>query len=237
MRKVNAARSPPADVSTIQGMKCSSVAWSKYSRFSPDSFGVAAEVPVAPVVDPLELLPAEREAVLDVDGLLGVVGELVGPVLAEAEALGRRRRSASYQALRRGSQSSKCCGGRLGADEVLHLHLLELAHPEDEVAGADLVAERLADLGDPEGDLLARRVADVPEVDVDALGRLRAQVDDGGLVLDRAQEGLEHQVEAARRAERPAVVRADEARGARRSPGRASSVGPRSSAPGNSSTR
>src|SRR5664280_163290 len=33
---------------------------------------VAAQVPVAPVVDPLELLPAEREAVLDVDGLLGL---------------------------------------------------------------------------------------------------------------------------------------------------------------------
>ena len=37
MRNVNAARSPPADVSMIQGMKCSSVAGSKYSRFSPDA--------------------------------------------------------------------------------------------------------------------------------------------------------------------------------------------------------
>ena len=37
MRNVNAARSAPADVSTIHGMKCSSVAGSKYSRFSPDA--------------------------------------------------------------------------------------------------------------------------------------------------------------------------------------------------------
>src|ERR1035437_5002729 len=59
-------------------------------------------------------------------------------------------------------------------DEVLHLHLLELAHAEDEVARADLVAEALADLGDPEGELLPRRFPDVLEVHVTALGRLRA---------------------------------------------------------------
>ena len=51
--------------------------------------GVARQVEVAPVVDALELLPAEREAVLDVDGLLGVVGQLVGRVLAEAQPLRR----------------------------------------------------------------------------------------------------------------------------------------------------
>jgi hypothetical protein len=41
-----------------------------------------------------------------------------------------------------------------GLDEELHLHLLELAGAEDEVARRDLVAERLADLPDPERDLL-----------------------------------------------------------------------------------
>src|SRR4030088_2415288 len=39
-------------------------------------------------------------------------------------------------------------------DEELHLHLLELARPEDEVARRDLVAEALADLSDPERRLL-----------------------------------------------------------------------------------
>ena len=102
-------------------------------------------------------------------------------------------------------------GRRLRADEVLHLHLLELAHPEDEVARRDLVAERLADLGDPERQLLARRLLDVLEVDVRALRGLRAQVDDRGVLLDRAHERLEHQVEPARRRERAAVVRALEA--------------------------
>ncbi|BDZ46660.1 hypothetical protein GCM10025866_25690 [Naasia aerilata] len=39
-------------------------------------------------------------------------------------------------------------GARL--DEELHLHLLELAGAEDEVAGRDLVAEALPDLADAE---------------------------------------------------------------------------------------
>ena len=46
---------------------------------------VARQVEVAAVVDALELLPAEREAVFDVDRLLGVVGQLVGRVLAQAQ--------------------------------------------------------------------------------------------------------------------------------------------------------
>ena len=43
-------------------------------------------------------------------------------------------------------------GARL--DEELDLHLLELAGAEDEVAGSDLVAERLADLPMPNGGFL-----------------------------------------------------------------------------------
>ena len=45
-----------------------------------------------------------------------------------------------------------------GRHEELHLHLLELARAEDEVAGGDLVAEGLADLGDAERRLLAREL-------------------------------------------------------------------------------
>ena len=160
MRNVKAARSAPAAVSTIHGMTCSSVAWSKYSSFSPDASRMARQVEVAAVVDALELLPAEREAVLDVDGLLRVVGQLVRGVLAQPQPRRASTPKRSYHASRRGSHSSKAAAAAgLGADEVLHLHLLELAHPEDEVAGRDLVAERLADLGDAERQLLARATA------------------------------------------------------------------------------
>ena len=86
---------------------------------------------------------------------------------------------------------------RVGArlHEELHLHLLELAGAEDEVPGRDLVAERLADLGDAEGNLLPRALQDVEVVDVDALRGLGPEVDHGGLLLHRSHEGLEHQVE------------------------------------------
>ena len=91
MRNVNAARSAPAAVSTIHGMKCSLGRRVEVLEVLAGRLGVAAEVEVAPVVDALELLPAEREAVLDVDRLLRVVGQLVGRVLAEAQP---RRRDA-----------------------------------------------------------------------------------------------------------------------------------------------
>ena len=166
---------------------------------------VVAQVEVAPVVDALQLLPAEREAVLDVDGLLGVVRQLVRRVLPEAQPLGVRAQAhvpvpAPRQPLLEDAR------GLVRAHEVLHLHLLELAHPEHEVAGADLVPEALADLGDAKGQLPAHRLLDVLEVDVRALGGLGSQVDDRGVVLDGAHVRLEHEVEAARRRQRPAVV-------------------------------
>src|SRR3954469_4418906 len=170
---------------------------------------VRAEIEVAAVVDPFELLPAEREAVLDVDSLLRVVGQLVGRVLARPQALSRDPVAgvpleAPWQPLLE--------HGRRGVrpHEVLHLHLLELAHPEDEVAGRDLVPERLADLGDAERDLLARALLDVLEVDVRALGSLGAEVDDRGVVLDRAHVAREHEVETARRREQRPVVGAQQ---------------------------
>src|SRR5215213_390681 len=83
-------------------------------------------------------------------------------------------------------------------DEELHLHLLKLTCPENEIAGRDLVAERLADLRDPERRLSAGELQDVLEVDEDALGGLRAQVDGRALLLHRPDGRLEHQIEVAR---------------------------------------
>src|SRR4029453_18641990 len=85
-----------------------------------------------------------------------------------------------------------------GLDEVLHLHLLELAGAEDEVARRDLVTERLADLRDTERRLFPRRGLDVLEVGEDALRGLRAQVVDRTLVIHRAQVGADQPVEHSR---------------------------------------
>ena len=69
-----------------------------------------------------------------------------------------------------------------GMAEELDLHLLELAAAEGVVPRVDLVAKRLADLGDAERQLEPRAVEDVAEVDEDALGGFGAEV---GLVLLR----------------------------------------------------
>ena len=63
----------------------------------------------------------------------------------------------------------------------------------------DLVAEALPDLADAERGLAARGGLHVEEVDEDALRGFRAQVVHPLLGLHRAEEGLEHHVELARR--------------------------------------
>ena len=113
---------------------------------------VAAEVVVRAVGDPLQLAPPERELVLDVAGGLGVVRQLVGLVRADPELLlGHAELVVPVEPFADPVLEPPVVGPRL--DEELHLHLLELPGPEDEVAGRDLVAERLPDLGHPEGHL------------------------------------------------------------------------------------
>jgi hypothetical protein len=86
----------------------------------------------------------------------------------------------------------------VGRAEELHLHLLELAGAEDEVAGGDLVPERLADLGDTERRLLAGELEDVLEVVEDPLRRLGPQIGVRARVGDRSDLRLDQQVEVAR---------------------------------------
>src|SRR3954451_22175830 len=100
------------------------------------------QVEVAAIVDPLQLLPPEREAVLDVDSLLGVVRELVRRVLAEAQQLLAHAVVAIPPAAPR-QPLLEDAGRVVRPDEVLHLHLPKLAHTETKVAGTDLVAEAL----------------------------------------------------------------------------------------------
>src|SRR6202000_272916 len=85
-----------------------------------------------------------------------------------------------------------------GLDEELHLHLLELAGAEDEVARRDLVAERLALLADAKLDLLAAGGEHVLVVDEDALRGFRAQEREAALVLDWADVRAQHAVEVPR---------------------------------------
>src|SRR5262249_34853331 len=115
--------------------------------------GVLLQVEVGAVRDALELGPAEREFIFDVGAALRVVRELVGRVLAKAQVLGL---DAEAQVPLEALLLPVLVPLQVlaGLDEELHLHLLELARAEEEVARRDLVAERLAGLRDAEGQLL-----------------------------------------------------------------------------------
>src|SRR5213080_5609179 len=123
--------------------------------------------------------------------------ELVGAVGPHAEPLGRETEvRVPAQALLAPVLEPRIVV--TGPHEELELHLLELARAEEEVAGRDLVAERLADLRDAEGDLQTRRLDDVAEVDEDSLRRLRTEIRDVRRVLHRTDVRLEHEVELPR---------------------------------------
>ena len=157
---------------------------------------VAAQVEIGAVGYAFQFAPAPGEQILDVGSGLGVVRQLFLLVGAQAQALrpdavpGIPVIASIYPLL-----MPLLVGA--GAHKVLHLHLLELAHAEDEVTGGDFIAERLALLGYAEGQFAAHGLLHVQEVDEYALRGLRAQIGYRGLIFHRADEGLEHQVEAA----------------------------------------
>jgi hypothetical protein len=113
------------------------------------------------------------------------VGELVSVVGAEAQrlAVDPQLHVPVHALVHPVLVPTLCLGGR---DEELHLHLLELERPEDEVARGDLVAERLADLRDPERGLLAGVLEGGLEVEEDALRGLGPEVHGRAGVLQRA---------------------------------------------------
>src|SRR5438105_847104 len=146
---------------------------------------------VGDALELVELLAPEVAPVLDVDRSLGVVRELVLRVLVEAHVV-RVQTQVDVEIPARLQPVLVPLDISTRLDEEFHLHLLELARPEDEVARRDLVAEGLTGLCNTERWLLARGGQDVAEVQEDALRGLRSQVGQAGLVLDRTEMRLEH---------------------------------------------
>src|SRR5215212_4356759 len=167
---------------------------------------VLLQVVVGAVGYALQLRPAgEREVVLDVHAAGRVVRPLVVGLLALAEVLLIHTEvQVPVEALVDPVLVPLLI--RAGLDEELHLHLLELARAEDEVARCDLVPKRLPDLGDPERHLHAARLQHVFEVDEDPLRRLGPQVSYVLGALDGPCVGLEHQIEGSDRGEIPPAV-------------------------------
>ena len=121
----------------------------------------------------LDLLEAEREVVLDVRGGIGIVGQLlvvVETVVVVAEAQGAVPGHAGLLP----TVPPLHLGAR--AHEELHLHLLELAHAEDELAGYDFVTESLTNLGDTERNLHTTGLLYIQVIYEDTLCRFRTKV-------------------------------------------------------------
>src|SRR5207244_11113234 len=94
---------------------------------------VPPEIEVGAVRDALELGPAEREGVLDVDARLGVVRELVATVRPQPQPLALDAEACVPLQARRPPVVVPLLV-LAGTDEELELHLLELARAEEEVA-------------------------------------------------------------------------------------------------------
>src|SRR5207244_10537632 len=129
------------------------------------------QVEGAAVREPLELRPADRKEVFDVARRARVVRKLVLLVRPYAQ-VALAQAVARVPAVALVDPVLVPAVGLVRRDEILHLHLLELARAEEEVAGRDLVPERLADLRNAEGRLAARELQHVLEVDEDGLRRL-----------------------------------------------------------------
>ncbi len=169
---------------------------------------VLLEIVVRAVGDALQLAEARRRegpAIFDVRRPLGIMRQLVfGNDVAEQVFLFAADAFPPAHTL--GHPELVPHKAVFGRAEEFHLHLLELARAENEVARRDFVAEGLADLRDAERNLHARRIDDVFILKEDALRGLGAQIDLGILVLEHADMGFEHKIERARLGERARIL-------------------------------
>ena len=157
-------------------------------------FCVLRKVEIRAGVYAFHLFEAEGHVELDVGGGVGVVRQLfvvVEAIVFVAEAKGEMPVEARLLPFLEPVEL------RAGLYEKLHLHLFELAHAEDKLAGHDFVAEGLTDLCDAEGQAHAAGLLHVEVVHEDALRRFGTQVNGGGAVGRRAHFCFKHEVELA----------------------------------------
>ncbi len=157
---------------------------------------VPGKVVVGPVVNPFQLLPAHGEEVLDVVGVLGIVGQFIRTVAVPAEVV---HFNAQFLVVGPAAFPPGVEPFFVGAGfyKELHFHLLKFAGAENKVFGNNFVPEGLADLGDAEGNFHPVGLDDVFIVYIDALGSFGAKINNTGAVLYGSDVGLEHEVKLA----------------------------------------
>ncbi len=152
------------------------------------------QVVVGTAVDTLNFLESERHLELDVGSGICIESELL--VVVETVVLRSEAQSLVpfHTELLPFLKPFLLCA-RL--NEELHLHLLELPHTEDELAGNDLVAECLTDLCDSERYFHTTGFLYVKVIHEDTLCGFRTEVNLVCCIRSRAHLGREHQVKLA----------------------------------------
>ena len=143
-------------------------------------------------MDTLYLLEAERHLELDVCRGVGIVGQFLVVMVAVFLVTETEDLVPAEACLTPVVEPFQLFAG---TNEELHLHLLELAHTEDELTCHNLVTECLADLCDTERYTHAACFLHVEVVHEDALCGLRTKINLHRSVGSRTHLGLEHEVE------------------------------------------
>ncbi len=157
-------------------------------------FLMLRKVEIGTRMDPFHFLEPKREFIFHVHGSIGIMSQLFMNVKTIVVVAKAKRPVPFHPDIPPGLKPSQLSAG---FHEELHLHLLEFPHPEDELAGHDLIAERLADLGDPERDLHTPCFLNVQVVYENTLGRFGPEEHLHGPVGSGTHLGREHQVELA----------------------------------------
>ena len=155
---------------------------------------VLGKVIVGSVRNAPKLAPAEGEEVLEVGSCLGIEAKLLGGMVTESEML-LVYAEAKKEVTAVASPVLEPLKVGAGLAEELKLHLLELSYTEDEVAGSDLVSERLTYLTNAERNLFTCGSLNVVEVYENTLSSLGTEIKLRLGILSYALEGLEHKVE------------------------------------------
>ena len=155
---------------------------------------VLSQIVVGAVCNAPEFAPAEREHKLEVGGSLRVEAKLLRAVVAQTDIL-LLQTEGEQEVLAVASPVLEPLKVGAGLAEELKLHLLELAHAENELTGGYLVTEGLTYLSNAERNLFAACALDISKVNENTLSSLRAEVNLILAVFGNALEGLEHQVE------------------------------------------
>src|SRR3712207_4980737 len=152
------------------------------------------QVVIGAAMNALNLLKSERHLKLYVGCSIGIVRQLLMVVVAIVLVTHAKSLMPGQSML---LPVLKPLHFSAGLAEELHLHLLELAHTEDELAGHNLISEGLTYLCYAEWELLPGALLHAQEVYKDALCRLWAQVNGVRTLCCRAHLGREHEVKLA----------------------------------------